>query len=93
MKHDNRFIFRRTIFVLMTLIVGVLYMSSLVVAESIIINTGYNNKPGIVSGQPDPVFSWNYTGNFSDPRYNAYTYGDPTRDFGATHDCHMGGGD
>lgn len=37
------------------------------------INTGITGKPGIISGDPDPAFTWNYTGNFDDPRYQAYT--------------------
>ncbi|HBB33651.1 MAG TPA: hypothetical protein DDZ80_24975 [Cyanobacteria bacterium UBA8803] len=45
-------------------------------AESLIvpINTGTSGKPGINSGDIDPSFTWNYTGNFSDPRYQAYTH-------------------
>jgi len=37
------------------------------------INTGITGKSGINSGDRDPAFTWNYTGNFDDPRYQAYT--------------------
>ena len=40
------------------------------------INTGTTGKPGVNSGNPDPAFTWNYSGNFADPRYQAYTSGD-----------------
>ena len=36
-------------------------------------NTGIAGKTGVVSGQPDPLFTWNYTGNYEDTRYQAYT--------------------
>ena len=45
-------------------------------AFTIPINTGTSGKPGVSSGNPDPAFTWNYTGNFADPRYQAYTLGD-----------------
>ena len=45
---------------------------------SIPINTGIIEKPGVISGAPDPLFTWNYTGNFTDPRYQAYTNGGST---------------
>ena len=40
------------------------------------LNTGTSGKNGVNSGEPDPAFTWNYTGNFADPRYQAYTLGD-----------------
>ncbi len=45
-------------------------------AFTIPINTGTSGKPGVSSGNPDPAFTWNYTGNFANPRYQAYTSGD-----------------
>lgn len=45
---------------------------------SIPINTGIVEKPGLISGDPDPLFTWNYTGNFTDPRYQTYTNGGAT---------------
>ena len=39
------------------------------------LNTGTSGKNGVNSGEPDPAFTWNYTGNFADPRYQAYTAG------------------
>lgn len=46
---------------------------ALAASFTIPINTGITNKPGLVSGDIDPSWTWNYTGSVSDPRYNAYT--------------------
>ncbi len=49
---------------------------------------------GLNAGDIDPVFSWNYTGNYSDDRYNAYTYNDPIRPgFDLDNICNMANGD
>jgi hypothetical protein len=50
------------------------------------INTGTSGKPGLNFGAPDPSFTWNYTGNFSDSRYQSYTHD-------AGHTWIMNGGD
>lgn len=40
------------------------------------INTGTTGKAGLKTGAVDPVFTWNYTGNYQDPRYQTYIVDD-----------------
>ena len=45
-------------------------------AVEIRLNTGSSGK-GLALGDPDPSVTWNYTGDFADPRYVAYVNNDP----------------
>ncbi|MBD2162629.1 hypothetical protein H6F46_18225 [Limnothrix sp. FACHB-1083] len=47
--------------------------SALAASFTLPINTGISNKVGVAQGEVDPLFTWNYTGSASDPRYAAFT--------------------
>ncbi|MBD2667179.1 hypothetical protein B6N60_04565 [Richelia sinica FACHB-800] len=40
------------------------------------INTGIAGKTGMNIGNPDSSFTWNYSGNYQDPRYPTYGFND-----------------